>query len=92
MAYVNPAEGLENIIESGATKANMSDFHMIIRGFLAGAIAILAFATMFAFTAVSQTSIGLTRAMVFLYGMNITKMGTDTLPMTVAITAGGSSL
>lgn len=69
MDYVKPTEVLENMIEVGATKAELSRFQMLIRGFLGGAI--LAFATTLAYTATAQTSLGLVGALIFPVGFVI---------------------
>lgn len=69
MAYVKPAEVLDSMIEAGTDKGKLGIVHLIIRGFLAGAI--LACATTLAFTAVSQTSIGLAGALIFPVGFVI---------------------
>jgi formate/nitrite transporter len=66
MAYIKPLEVLGAMIDAGAEKAKLSAFHMVIRGFLGGAI--LAFATTLAFTAISQTSISLVGALIFPVG------------------------
>ncbi|OME78694.1 formate transporter [Paenibacillus sp. FSL A5-0031] len=69
MSYVKPAEVLDGMIDAGTTKANLSAFQMVVRGFLAGAI--LSFATTLAFTAVTQTTVGLTGAIIFPVGFVI---------------------
>ncbi|MFC5653123.1 formate/nitrite transporter family protein [Paenibacillus solisilvae] len=69
MDYVKPAEVLETMIETGTSKANLNAFQLLIRAILGGAI--LAFATTLAFTAVTQTSIGLTGAIIFPVGFVI---------------------
>lgn len=66
MDYVKPTELLDTMIEAGGGKAALSVKQMLVRGFLAGAI--LACATTLAFTATSQTSIGLTGAVIFPVG------------------------
>lgn len=69
MSYVKPSEVVDIMVETGAAKANLSPFQMVIRGVLGGAI--LAFATTLAFTAVNQTSIGLAGALLFPAGFAI---------------------
>lgn len=69
MSYVKPAEVMDAMVEAGTTKANLSAFQMVVRGFLAGAI--LSFATTLAFTAVTQTSVGLAGAIIFPVGFVI---------------------
>ncbi|MBW7459416.1 formate/nitrite transporter family protein, partial [Paenibacillus sepulcri] len=69
MAYIKPAEVLEAMIDSGTAKANLTVMQMLIRGFLGGAI--LAFATTLAYTATTQTSLGLVGALVFPVGFVI---------------------
>ncbi|KQO01030.1 formate/nitrite transporter family protein [Paenibacillus sp. Leaf72] len=69
MSYIKPAEVINTMIDTGTAKANASTLQMVIRGFLGGAI--LAFATTLAFTAASQTSLGLAGALVFPAGFVI---------------------
>jgi formate/nitrite transporter len=69
MDYIKPTEVLETMIEVGATKAELTKFQMLIRGFLGGAI--LAFATTLAFSATAQTSLGIVGALVFPVGFVI---------------------
>lgn len=69
MDFVKPAEVLQSMVEAGESKARMNRVQMLIRGFLAGAI--LAFATTLAYTAVSQTSVGLAGALIFPAGFVI---------------------
>lgn len=69
MDFVKPAEVLQSMVEAGENKARMNRIQMLIRGFLAGAI--LAFATTLAYTAVSQTSVGLAGALIFPAGFVI---------------------
>lgn len=66
MDYVKPTELLGAMIETGSSKAALSVKQLLIRGMLAGAI--LACATTLAYTATSQTSLGLTGAIVFPVG------------------------
>ncbi|MCC2684965.1 MAG: formate/nitrite transporter [Paenibacillaceae bacterium] len=63
MAYVKPEQVLESMIQTGVSKANLSVKHLLIRGFLGGAI--LACATTLAFTATVQTKLGIVGALVF---------------------------
>ncbi|RCX16739.1 formate/nitrite transporter [Fontibacillus phaseoli] len=69
MDHVKPAEVLESMIEAGANKARLTTFQMLVKGFLAGAI--LACATTLAFTATSQTSLGIVGALIFPVGFVI---------------------
>lgn len=69
MDFVKPAEVLQSMVEAGESKARMNRVQMLIRGFLAGAV--LAFATTLAYTAVSQTSVGLAGALIFPAGFVI---------------------
>ncbi|SFF29992.1 formate/nitrite transporter [Paenibacillus algorifonticola] len=69
MSYIKPVEVIDTMINTGAAKADMSRMQMLTRGFLGGAI--LAFATTLAFTATSQTSLGLAGALVFPAGFVI---------------------
>lgn len=66
MDYVKPTQVLNAMTEAGAAKANLSPLQMMLRGILGGAI--LACATTLAFTAVSQTKIGLAGAVIFPVG------------------------
>ncbi|WP_248924510.1 formate/nitrite transporter family protein [Paenibacillus hamazuiensis] len=66
MDFVKPEQVLEQMVQAGANKANLSIKDLLIRGFLGGAI--LAFATTFAFTATAQTKLGLVGAVVFPVG------------------------
>jgi len=66
MDYMKPEQVVEQMVQAGENKANLSVKDMLIRGFLGGAI--LAFATTLAFTATSQTNIGLAGALVFPVG------------------------
>ena len=69
MDFVKPVEVLQAMVDVGEHKARMNRVQMLIRGFLAGAI--LAFATTLAYTAVSQTSLGLAGALIFPAGFAI---------------------
>lgn len=69
MAYVKPNQVLVNMIEAGATKANLSIKDLLIRGALAGAV--LGFATTLAFTASTQTGFDLLGAFLFPAGFVI---------------------
>jgi formate/nitrite transporter len=69
MDFVKPVEVLQAMVDVGEQKAKMNRVQMLIRGFLAGAI--LAFATTLAYTAVSQTSLGLAGALIFPAGFAI---------------------
>ncbi|GIQ68793.1 formate/nitrite transporter family protein [Xylanibacillus composti] len=69
MDYVKPNQVLHNMIQTGAGKAQLPVIQLILRGFLGGAI--LAYATTLAFTATSQTGLGLVGALVFPLGFVI---------------------
>ncbi|MGG4144584.1 formate/nitrite transporter family protein [Paenibacillus algorifonticola] len=89
MSYIKPAEVIDTMIDTGAAKANAGTLQMLVRGFLGGAI--LAFATTLAFTATSQTSLGLAGALVFpagfaiivLLGLELVTGSFALLPLTV---------
>ncbi|CAM3808987.1 formate/nitrite transporter family protein [Cohnella lubricantis] len=66
MDYVKPNQVLNAMVDAGAAKASLSPGQMVVRGILGGAI--LACATTLAFTAVSQTNIGLAGALIFPVG------------------------
>ncbi|MCQ6563086.1 formate/nitrite transporter family protein [Paenibacillus mendelii] len=84
MAYVKPGEVLDAMIEAGTAKASLNAFHIVIRGLLGGAI--LACATTLAFTAVSQTSIGLVGALIFPVGfVMIVLLGLELVTGTFAL-------
>jgi formate/nitrite transporter len=63
MDYVKPSEILKSMVDGGTAKAGASAGQMVVRGFLGGAI--LAFATTLAFSAVTQTKIGMAGAIIF---------------------------
>ncbi|WP_186579908.1 formate/nitrite transporter family protein [Aquibacillus kalidii] len=69
MSYVKPDQVVENMIQAGAAKANMSIKDMLIRGTLAGAI--LGVATTLAFTASTQSGLGILGAILFPVGFVI---------------------
>ncbi|RUT35679.1 formate/nitrite transporter family protein [Paenibacillus zeisoli] len=69
MNYIKPQEVVNQMIQAGAVKSKLSVKDLLIRGFLAGAI--LSFATTLAFTATTQTGIGLVGALVFPVGFVI---------------------
>jgi formate/nitrite transporter len=69
VAYVKPGLVLENMIQAGVDKANLSVKNLLIRGFLGGAL--LAYATTLAFTASVQTSLGIVGALIFPVGFVI---------------------
>ncbi|SDI20545.1 formate/nitrite transporter family protein [Alteribacillus bidgolensis] len=66
MDSVQPAKVVENMIQAGKTKANLSIKHLLIRGGLAGAF--LGYATTLAFTANLQTGIDMMGAILFPVG------------------------
>ncbi len=63
MSYVKPKQVIEDMIEAGAAKCQLSITDLLIRGGLAGAI--LGFGTTLAFTAETQTGIGIIGALLF---------------------------
>ncbi|USB31730.1 formate/nitrite transporter family protein [Paenibacillus sp. YPG26] len=69
MSYIQPKEVLNQMIQAGTIKSNLSVKDLLIRGFLAGAI--LSCATTLAFSAVTQTGLGLIGALVFPVGFVI---------------------
>ena len=69
MDFVKPTEVLQSMIDFGESKTKINRVQMLIRGILAGAIH--AFATTLAYTAVSQTSLGLVGALIFPAGFVI---------------------
>jgi formate/nitrite transporter len=66
MSYVNPETVVENMVQAGANKANLSIKDWLLRGFLSGAL--LGFATTLAFTAAGQTGVKITGALLFPVG------------------------
>ena len=66
MAYVKPEEIVENMLQAGAKKAELSIRNLLLRGFLAGAF--LGYATTLAITAAVQTGLGIVGAIVFPVG------------------------
>ncbi|WP_138494152.1 formate/nitrite transporter family protein [Paenibacillus pinistramenti] len=66
MDYVNPKEVLQNMIEGGQAKAELTAGELLVRGALGGAI--LACATTLAFTASAQTQIPVAGAVLFPVG------------------------
>ncbi|WP_240415701.1 formate/nitrite transporter family protein [Paenibacillus periandrae] len=69
MDYIKPGQVINQMVEVGKTKAEMSVMNMFIRGVLAGAI--LACATTLAFTATLQTNLGIVGALIFPVGFVI---------------------
>ncbi len=63
MSYVNPEQVVENMVQAGATKAKLSIKDLLIRGGLAGAL--LGFGTTLAFTAETQSQMGVLGALLF---------------------------
>jgi formate transporter len=66
VAYVKPEEIVENMLQTGASKANLPIGSLLLRGFLAGAF--LGYATTLAITAAAQTGLGIIGAIVFPVG------------------------
>jgi formate transporter len=69
MAYIKPGQVLESMIQTGTRKSNQSIKHLLLGGALSGAL--LAFATTLAFTATTQTNLGIIGALVFPVGFVI---------------------
>jgi formate/nitrite transporter FocA (FNT family) len=69
MAYVKPGQVLESMIQTGTRKANQSIKHLLLGGALSGAW--LAIATTLAFTATTQTNLGIIGVLVFPIGFVI---------------------
>jgi formate transporter len=67
--YIKPQEVLELMVQAGAAKCKLSVKDLLIRGFLGGAI--LAFATTLAFTATTQTGLGIVGSLFFPVGFVI---------------------
>ena len=67
--YIKPAEALDNFVAVGAAKCKLTPVHMLIRGFLSGAL--LAISTSLAITATIQTGVPLIGALVFPVGFVI---------------------
>jgi len=66
MSYVKPEKIVENMIEAGVNKSNLSIKDLLIRGILSGAF--LGYATTLALTSITQTGIGILGAIVFPVG------------------------
>jgi formate/nitrite transporter len=66
MPYVKPDAVVEQMVQVGAQKSRLPVRDLLVRGFLSGAL--LGFATTLAFTASSQTRVGLVGALVFPVG------------------------
>ncbi len=69
MSYVNPEQVVENMVGAGAAKVKLSIWDLLIRGGLAGAL--LGFGTTLAFTAETQSQMGILGALVFPAGFVI---------------------
>jgi formate/nitrite transporter len=67
--YIKPADALSNLIEVGGSKGRLAPKHMLVRGFLSGAL--LAISTTLAITATMQTGVPLVGALVFPIGFVI---------------------
>jgi len=63
MTYVKPEQVVKNMIQAGVTKSKLSVRDLVIRGALAGAL--LGFGTTLAFTAETQTRMGIAGALLF---------------------------
>ena len=66
MPYIKPDVDVENMIQAGTSKANLSVRDLLVRGILSGAL--LGFATTLAFTATAQTNLGIVGALIFPVG------------------------
>ncbi len=66
MAYVKPETVVENMLQAGASKANLGIKDLLIRGALSGAF--LGYATTLAITAITQTGFGIVGAIIFPVG------------------------
>ncbi|MDQ6951832.1 MAG: formate/nitrite transporter family protein [Mariprofundales bacterium] len=66
MAYVKPETVVENMLQAGASKADLGVKDLLIRGGLSGAF--LGYATTFAITAITQTGFGIVGAIIFPVG------------------------
>ena len=66
MPYVKPDTVVETMVQAGANKAKLGAKDLLIRGILSGAL--LGFATTLAFTATSQTNVGIVGALIFPVG------------------------
>ncbi|MDQ6963487.1 MAG: formate/nitrite transporter family protein [Mariprofundales bacterium] len=66
MAYVKPETVVENMLQAGASKAELGVKDLLIRGGLAGAF--LGYATTLAITAITQTGFGIVGAVIFPVG------------------------
>jgi hypothetical protein len=66
MDYIEPAEDVQNMVETAVTKAGLSIPDFLIRGFLSGAL--LGFSTTLAFTATKQTNLPIVGAIIFPVG------------------------
>jgi formate/nitrite transporter len=67
--YIKPADALDNFIAAGSAKSKLAPMHMLVRGFLSGAL--LAISTSLAITATLQTGVPLVGALVFPVGFVI---------------------
>ena len=66
MDYIKPSETVKMMVNAGDTKAGLAVKHLLLRGFLSGAL--LGFATSLALTATAQTNTPLVGALVFPVG------------------------
>ncbi len=66
MGYVKPEAVVEQMIQAGAYKAGLSAKHLLIRGFLAGAL--LGYAVTVAFSAIAQSDMRIVGSLVFPLG------------------------
>jgi formate/nitrite transporter len=67
MSYVKPHDIVANMVAAGTVKAELGPWHVLIRGFLSGAI--LGFATVLAISATIQTGVPLVGALIFPVGL-----------------------
>jgi formate transporter len=85
MDYIKPVDLVKNMLGAGETKAALSVKHLLIRGFLSGAL--LGFATTLALTATAQTNTPLVGALVFPVGfVMIVLLGLELVTGSFAVT------
>jgi len=83
--YVKPADVVKTMIETGASKADLSVLNIFVRGMLGGGF--LAIATSIAFVAAAQTGIPVVGALLFPVGfICITLLGVDLITGYFALT------
>lgn len=66
MSYVKPEQIVQNMLDAGANKSNLSIKDLLIRSILSGAF--LGYATTLALSAITQTGIGIVGAVIFPVG------------------------